>query len=410
MSIFDKTDKKFQEFLTVANENLDPFNYDGNRYEGLESFGIGAEGDDPLTKLGSEIVVGMLSTVGTMIVLPVLMNLFSKFSDYKSTIDETIITIPVVVTDDIPKSIRDDYCGCLEILYGMIIKSTVDGRSRLGNGDVRRIMKDLPFLSPNEKVKVSGTIAVLSDVTGRVIKEKEGEVKTTGGTAVDVFLESIKEYYNEDLSSNFHVGTEGDEVIVKTGRTGLPTFINVESYVRNGTKMEKKSMQIGIRCVAKTITKEDAISFFVKHNNSITDVKTATSLWQKVKNVVSLSFLRSKNSANPDSPTTVKTLEAMLNAVKSVNKPFVAMLLSDEVRETLLENNLNIANPGFVKSLYAKYPLLSISFFDSNSDTFLVSLLKDSVFARRSVSELNSERDKYERVIGDMVRANRLLQ
>ena len=25
MSIFDKTDKKFQEFLTVANENLDPF-------------------------------------------------------------------------------------------------------------------------------------------------------------------------------------------------------------------------------------------------------------------------------------------------------------------------------------------------------------------------------------------------
>ena len=387
MSIFDKTDKKFQEFLTVANENLDPFNYDGNRYEGLESFGIGAEGDDPLTKLGSEIVVGMLSTVGTMIVLPVLMNLFSKFSDYKSTIDETIITIPVVVTDDIPKSIRDDYCGCLEILYGMIIKSTVDGRSRLGNGDIRRIMKDLPFLSPNEKVKVSGTIAVLSDVTGRVIK-----------------------YYNEDLSSNFHVGTEGDEVIVKTGRTGLPTFINVESYVRNGTKMEKKSMQIGIRCVAKTITKEDAISFFVKHNNSITDVKTATSLWQKVKNVVSLSFLRSKNSANPDSPTTVKTLEAMLNAVKSVNKPFVAMLLSDEVRETLLENNLNIVNPGFVKSLYAKYPLLSISFFDSNSDTFLVSLLKDSVFARRSVSELNSERDKYERVIGDMVRANRLLQ
>ena len=175
MSIFDKTDKKFQEFLTVANENLDPFNYDGNRYEGLENFGIGAEGDDPLTKLGSEIVVGMLSTVGTMIVLPVLMNLFSKFSDYKSTIDETIITIPVVVTDDIPKSIRDDYCGCLEILYGMIIKSTVDGRSRLGNGDVRRIMKDLPFLSPNEKVKVSGTIAVLSDVTGRVIKEKEGE-------------------------------------------------------------------------------------------------------------------------------------------------------------------------------------------------------------------------------------------
>ena len=86
------------------------------------------------------------------------------------------------------------------------------------------------------------------------------------------------------------------------------------------------------------------------------------------------------------------------------------MLLSDEIRELLNDNGLNILNPSYVKTLYAKYPLLSISFFDANSDTFLVSLLQDSVFTRRSVSELNSERDKYEKVIGDMVRANRLIQ
>ena len=403
----EQIDLHVNNFIKEVNENLPEFNYDGNRLEGV----VGTEALAnwfSKSEIGSKLVVSAISTLAVAFVYPAITAILNTFDSNYGNVQDTIVTIPVVVSDDIPKGIRDDYCGCLEILYGMIIKSSVDGRTRNGSGDVSRIMKSLPFLTNQDKVKVSGSIALISDATGRVIKEKEGEVSTNGSTAVSVFLESVENFYKEEMNST--PAMEGEEVFVKTGRSGLPTFISVETVVKNGNKLEKKRLQIGIRCVAKTITKEEAISFFVKHKNAVTEVKTATSLWQKVKNVVTLSFLRNKNASNESSPGTVKTLETMLNAVKSIDKPFVSLLLSDEIRELIAENGLNITNPGFVKTLYAKYPILSLSFFDANSDTFLVSLLQDSVFVRRSVSELNSERDKYEKVIGDMVRANRLIQ
>ena len=407
-----KADESLVKFLQTAMESLEPLDYEGNRLEGLQDVkgfeDYELDGKKFATDVAVAVTVAGLTAIGSSILIPMISNIVNYFDNSFSGIQDTVVTIPVVVSDDIPKGVRDDYCGCLEVLYGMLIKSTLDGKTRSGSGDVQRIMKTLPFLTSNDKVKVSKSIAALSDVTGRLIKEKEGLMSTNGANAVSVFLESVKEYYDDYIHSP---GMEGnDEVFVKTGRSGLPTFITVECLVKNGSKLEKKKMQIGIRCIAKTITKEETVAFFVKHKHAVAEVKTATTLWQKVKNVVTLSFLRNKNSQSEASPAVTKTLESMLNAVKSIDKPFVAMLLSDEVRELLNDNGLNILNPSFVRTLYAKYPILSISFFDANSDTYLVSLLQDSVFTRRSASELNSERDKYEKVIGDMVRANRLIQ
>ena len=407
-----KADESLVKFLQTAMESLEPLDYEGNRLEGLQDVkgfeDYELDGKKFATDVAVAVTVAGLTAIGSSILIPMISNIVNYFDNSFSGVQDTVVTIPVVVSDDIPKGVRDDYCGCLEVLYGMLIKSTLDGKTRSGSGDVQRIMKTLPFLTSNDKVKVSKSIAALSDVTGRLIKEKEGLMSTNGANAVSVFLESVKEYYDDYIHSP---GMEGnDEVFVKTGRSGLPTFITVECLVKNGSKLEKKKMQIGVRCIAKTITKEETVAFFVKHKHAVAEVKTATTLWQKVKNVVTLSFLRNKNSQSEASPAVTKTLESMLNAVKSIDKPFVAMLLSDEVRELLNDNGLNILNPSFVRTLYAKYPILSISFFDANSDTYLVSLLQDSVFTRRSASELNSERDKYEKVIGDMVRANRLIQ
>lgn len=407
-----KADESLVKFLQTAMESLEPLDYEGNKLEGLQDVkgfeDYELDGKKFATDVAVAVTVAGLTAIGSSILIPMISNIVNYFDNSFSGVQDTVVTIPVVVSDDIPKGVRDDYCGCLEVLYGMLIKSTLDGKTRSGSGDVQRIMKTLPFLTSNDKVKVSKSIAALSDVTGRLIKEKEGLMSTNGANAVSVFLESVKEYYDDYIHSP---GMEGnDEVFVKTGRSGLPTFITVECLVKNGSKLEKKKMQIGIRCIAKTITKEETVAFFVKHKHAVAEVKTATTLWQKVKNVVTLSFLRNKNSQSEASPAVTKTLESMLNAVKSIDKPFVAMLLSDEVRELLNDNGLNILNPSFVRALYAKYPILSISFFDANSDTYLVSLLQDSVFTRRSASELNSERDKYEKVIGDMVRANRLIQ
>lgn len=410
----EQIDLNIGSFIKEVNENLPELNYDGNRLDGLEGL-MGTEAAETIlggfidkSKLGTGLAIAAIGALANFAIIPAITGILNMFDSAHGGVQDTVVTIPVVVSDDIPKGIRDDYCACLEILYGMIIKSSVDGRTRSGSGDVSRIMRSLPFLTNQDKVKVAGSVALISDATGRVIKEKEGNVKVAGDTAVSVFLESMQTFYNEKASEI--PAMEGEEVFVKTGRSGLPTFISVEAVVKSGSKLEKKRLQIGIRCIAKTVSKEEVIAFFVKHKNAVAEVKTATSIWQKVKNVVTLSFLRNKNAAVETSPGTVKTLESMLNAVKSIDKPFVSLLLSDEIRQLLADNGLNITNPSYVKTLYAKYPILSLSFFDANSDTFLVSLLQDSVFVRRSVSELNSERDKYEKVIGDMVRANRLIQ
>ena len=170
-----KADENLVKFLQTATESLEPLDYEGDRLEGLqdvkgfEDFQVdgnrfATDVAIALTVAGITAVavtVAGLTAIGSSILIPMISNIVNYFDNTFSGVQDTVVTIPVVVSDDIPKGIRDDYCGCLEVLYGMIIKSTLDGRTRNGSGDVQRIMKTLPFLTSNDKVKVSKSIAAL---------------------------------------------------------------------------------------------------------------------------------------------------------------------------------------------------------------------------------------------------------
>lgn len=344
------------------------------------------------------------TAIGTAVLSGPIFHLIDSMNDRAGSVNDLIVTLPILISEDIPKGIRDDYCSCLEVLFGSIIKSTVDSRTRMGTGDARVIMRTLPFLTQNEKIKLGTNLAGISDIVGKMIKEKEGTVKASGSAAVSVFLESVQEYLDEE---NSMAGMEADGIFSETGRSGLPKFVNVEIIVKEGNKMQSKKFQIGVRCIPKIISKNDALSFFVKHNIGIAEDKVSLSLWDRLKKRLSFGFIRSK--AVDNTPNTTKTLEAMMKSVNNIKKPFVSFLLSDEIREKLADNGIDITKPSYVRSLYRTYPIATISFFDGNSDTFLCSLLQDSVFVRKSVSEMTSEKERYERVIGDMVRANRLI-
>lgn len=355
------------------------------------------------SKLAAALGGAVVTAVGAVL-FPALVNVIDSFDTSSTGVNDTIVTLPIVISEDIPKGIRDDYCSCLEILFASVIKSAVDSRTRVGAGSSRAIMKSLPFLTQNEKVELGTNLAGISDILGKAIAEKEGVVKASGSAAVNVFLESVQEFLDDEIRQ---IGTEAEGLFSETGRSGLPKFVNVEVAVKNGSKMSTKKFQIGVRCIPKIVSVTDALSFFVKHNVAIAEDRVSLSLWDKIKKKMSFSLIRSKASSN--TPGANKALESMMKSVSNVKKPFVSFLMSYAIKDKLADNGIDITKASFVRSLYRRYPVASISFFDENSDTFLCSLLQDSMFVKRSVSEMTSEKDRYERVIGDMVRANRLI-
>ena len=114
-----KADENLVKFLQTATESLEPLDYEGDRLEGLqdvkgfEDFQV--DGNRFATDVAIALTVAGITAVATSLVVPAISNVINYFDNTFSGVQDTVVTIPVVVSDDIPKGIRDDYCGCLEV-------------------------------------------------------------------------------------------------------------------------------------------------------------------------------------------------------------------------------------------------------------------------------------------------------
>lgn len=320
----------------------------------------------------------------------------------------SIITLQCVCTDDLPIDVRTSYCKSLEIMYAMIIRGllSIQDRSRF-NSSPSSILTSLPMLTPFDKVKFVDKVDGFVSVRDSLFLPN-GRNVYGGQKALTVFSESLQETLDEMYHKRAQLGLE--DVILKDAATAAPTFVEIGLNISHfGGKSIEKKFSIGIQVRPKVVSPQEMMQFLIRKNNALANTDGATrNFWQRAKNKFSLNYKRFKNTKVVDNKGE-KTLDDMMNRVKGVQKPFVCLLMSNLVRDGLVDLGLDLLkNSAMVQKLYDSLPIMSIGIYDSNTDTITSSLTRDSYFITRTSAEFNSEISQYEKQLAEIVRVNRL--
>lgn len=319
-------------------------------------------------------------------------------------LNDSIINLQLVATEDLSITTVNSYCKALEVLYAMIIRGllTVQDRSRLNSGP-SALYKSLPMLTPYDKVAFSRQIDSFIQVRNSIFS-RGGE---SGNKALNAFSESFIRNMKE------HSEISIEEVILKDATGAAPTFVDVTVNVTQfGGKSIEKTFSIGIQVRPKIVSNQEMIQFMVKNNLSLADsVDGRTkSFWARTKAKFSFNFRRTKNNkaATNSSPNTEKTLNNMMESVKGIKKPFVCLLMSNVTRDELKGMGVDITNPKLVNAIYDRLPVMSLAIYDTYADTITSSLFRDSYFTTRTAAEFTSEISQYEKQLSELVRVSKV--
>lgn len=347
--------------------------------------------------------------------ISLLLNLIFDIRDLIETgkeqpINGSIITLQCVCTDDLPIDLRNQYCQSLEIIYAMIIRGllNIQNRSRF-NSTPTSIMSSIPMLTPHDKVKFNEKINGWVSVRDSILN---GSNVFGGQKALTAFTESVDFNLNKILSAKAEISNESNGVILKDATSAAPTFVEVAVTVNQfGGKPIEKKFSIGVQVRPKVVSAQEMMQFMVKRNMSVADTDGQTkSYWQRMKNKFTFNYKRIKNTAKSGAIQGEKTLNEMMESVKGIKKPFVCLLMSNSCRQALIDLNIDfVKNTKLAQKLYDTLPIMSISVYDANTDTFTYSLTKDSFFMTRTAAEFNSEVSQYEKQLAEMVRVQRIM-
>lgn len=320
---------------------------------------------------------------------------------------DSVINLQLVATEDLSIETVNSYCKALEVLYAMIIRSilTVQDRSRFSS-TANSIFSSLPMLTPYDKVAFNKQLQSFMSVRDGIFSKGE-----SGNKALQTFAESFSAHLSELHKENQTISIE--EVILKDATSAAPTFVDVTINVTQfGGKAVEKTFSIGLQVRPKIVSNQEMVQFIVKRNldlvNSV-DGQTK-SFWARTKAKFSFNFRRAKNTTEKvgAKPADERTLDNMMNSIKSIKKPFVCLLIGNITRDMLKDMGIDITNAKLVQTIYDKLPVMSIAIYDSYKDTITSSLLRDTYFVEKTASEFTSEISQYEKQLSELVRVSKV--
>lgn len=333
--------------------------------------------------------------------------LFNLYWDIRDTIENkktgfignNIITLPCLVSEDLPMEIRNSYCKSLEVVYAAAIKSilSIKERSRF-DSSARDIFRSIPILTPYDKVKYKKDMQTLEEVSDWFFNREY-----SGKRAIDVFTESYIKNINKYFDDKYDLGMEASDIVYKESRAGVPTYVEIAIVVDSlqGRAAEKR-ITIGVEVRPKVVSNVELVSMFVKRLLPKPEAKDI-GFFTRMKNIFKF------NSKRPEiAKRANKSVYDMMNTIEGINKPFVCVLLSGTARDMLLDAGVTITNSATIQKLYAQLPIMSIGIYDTNTDTIQAALTRDSYFVTRTAGEFNSEISNYEKQLSEMVRVNKV--
>lgn len=370
------------------------------KFEKLDDFFLGTEDIAPseIPAVESEFTDKIILS-GIAAVLPFVLNGITQLmatSDTSKRIDSNVIDLTCIVSDDLPQSARNQYCESLEVIYAYMVRSILSTNTyNRFSGNTRGILKSIPILNSADKLRMVNNVLVESG---------NFRAMTDGKGALAVFNESVANQleikYRKLVCEldGIASGMEGDVAIFKESRSSNGKYITVKIDVGG----HSKEISLGVRVRPKVVSRSEMISFFVSKNTSVIEADKVSKF--SFKKALTNLFNRKREIPKEVLDRKV-VLSDLMRKVSGIKKPFVCMLISQNIADELKEEyNIDFESMNYAKTLYNNYPILSLGVYNTNADTISSSLTPGAGFVSRAASAFNSEVASYEKQLAEMMR------
>lgn len=341
---------------------------------------------------------------------PVVTNVLFSFWDMLNNpkgampLGSNVVTLICVVSDDLPIDVRNMYCKSLEVINAMTIRSlimsSIEGRLTAGTPHLYR---KLPFMTSFDSVEFDKAKKAYKTIGDSVLSRK-----FNGSQVIDNFAEA----FIENLDKHFKISME--DALIKESSTGaVPTYIEAEVTILldNGAKAHTKKYMMGVQVIPKVVPANEIAQMFIKQNKRIIEEaqNANRSWWEKLKSVFTFKSKEAIKAADKEGDkASAKVLNDNMNAVANVKKPFINILMSNNVSEMLEDAKFDITNRSTVSKIYNNLPIMSIGIYDINTDTITSSMNRGLIFTKRTASEFNSEASKLQKDLAELLRIKKL--
>lgn len=360
------------------------------------------------------VATGIRELVGSAyrIFEPVVTNVLFTFWDMLNNpkgampLGSNVITLICVVSDDLPIDVRNMYCKSLEVINAMtvrsLIMSSIEGRLTASTPNLYR---KLPFMTSFDAVEFDKAKKAYKTIGDSVFSRK-----FNGSQVIDNFAEA----FIENLDKHFKFKVSMEEAVMRESATGsVPTYVEAEVTILldNGAKAHTKKYMMGVQVIPKVVPANEIAQMFIKQNNRIIQAaqEASRSWWDKLKSVFTFKSKEAIKAASSEgNKVAAKVLNDNMNAVAAIKKPFVNILMSNNVAEILQDVNFDITSRSNVSKMYNNLPLMSIGVYDINTDTITASMNRSPIFTKRTASEFNSEASKLQKDLAELLRIKKL--
>ena len=322
----------------------------------------------------------------------------------RNNISSNVITLPVIATSDISRDTINQYAKSMEVIYAFMIKSIVEGanRSRF-DSDIKTIYNQLPVRTALDQSWFS---SFMSGLTFGLFSSNKGSTDK----AVLAFAESAIQRLQFEASQGreIYAGGEAIEAIYNESRSAVPTFVSCDIPIANLGRTVTKTITVGIKCITRVFDPHEMEAFLTGANaRYIVPTKEEKMSLNIMKIRASLLEKRLKaNKSYVDADKEGKVMKTMMK-VKGLPKPFVNILMSEEVRTRLTEKNMNLRDANTYSKLFSKFPITSLGIINTDIDVLEYSVGPQINFNRCTIEDFNSDVSKYEKELRSIIKFNK---
>lgn len=313
-----------------------------------------------------------------------------------------VLELVAVCTDDLPKDFVEKYCESLQVVYATLIRGILQSsiRSRF-TLNPESIFKSIPLLSNADKV-TKDKLGAFHSVTSSLFGNKGEKMK--GGDLANAFLENMKIEIRE--AKKAIDGQEAD-IFLNDTRTALPKYVDVIVPVSTPSgNIKDVVVPIGVMVKVKYVSPEEMVQFFIKRRN-LAEGNQAKAKLNFFKSLIS----KKKIKEEMDIPEKDKhLLYAMLESVKDVKKPFINLVFSNFVENSLKNAGINIEDRNVIRNLVTQLPIMSLCSYNMGTDTLKYTLNNaQHTLLTSKASSFNSDISNLQKNLSEGLRLSKLL-
>lgn len=355
-------------------------------------------------------MISGISNILTLIVNSMFDISDSMRSKHVGDLNSNVIELACACTDDLPTELTSEYCKSLEVVYATLVRSILQSTIRnRGNSSPKDLFKSIPILTNFDLVEHNEELNAIGSAADSLFG---GGKKYSGGTAVNAFLESVREEMSKQEISEY--GLEAD-VFLKETRGGVPTFIDVTVTITvPGGKALEKTIPIGISVRPKYVSPQEMIGFFIKQNNKLNEMSNAAKIKAKRFSFKSLftknRIVQNKIEGGILDNSSKRVLANLLESTKRIDKPFVCLLLSSYTRDLLTDAGVDVSKPALLKNIYNTLPVMSVGIYDMSLDMIYYSLSRgQTTLIKATASSFNTDISQLQKNLAEGLRVSKML-